>query len=463
MALNPFFLQGSQGEQRLLQDLANETIAIHGIEFIYMPRTFVNTKTILREVTTSKFDKAFPIEGYIKSYEGFDSGYNLLTKFGVRSTANMEVLISQERYKEYILPLLRGVTGLSNDPERPLEGDLLYFPLRDILFEIKYVDDVVDFYQLKKNYTFQLTLEPFEYGEEEINTGIETVDDDFRTAGYNVTMTLVSVGTSATATAALASGGIHKIDVTSGGTGYTNAPTIKIAGPTGVGRTASAVALTTSFGTSNFKTLSVSSIKITDPGFGYVNIPTVEFITDDNRGSGAVGVAGIATTGSVGPVTLQSAGSLYSENPPVTFSAAPAGGVTAIGTAFINTTTRQVSRIEISNAGFGYTVAPTITIGAASTVGFGTFKYGDTIVGSFSSTTAFVTDWNVTTGTLLARNLTGQFSVGETISNQKGTAAYVLNNINYDDDDVVNSGDEIQTFSDSSILDFTEINPFGEV
>ena len=462
MALNPFFQQGTPSEQNLVQDLINEQIRMYGVEFVYMPRNFVNVKTIMREVSSSTFDQSIPIEGYIESYEGFDSGYNLLTKFGVRSTANMEVLISQERYKEYILPLLRGVTGLSNDPERPLEGDLLYFPLRDILFEIKYVDDVVDFYQLRKNYTYQLTLEPFEYGEEEINTGIETVDDDFRTAGYNVTMTLVSVGTSATATAALASGGIHKIDVTSGGTGYTNAPTIKIAGPTGVGRTASAVALTTSFGTSNFKTLSVSSIKITDPGFGYVNIPTVEFITDDNRGSGAVGAAGIATTGSVGPITLQSAGSLYSENPPVTFSAAPAGGVTAIGTAFINTTTRQVSRIEISNAGFGYTVAPTITIGAASTVGFGTFKYGDTIVGSSSSTSAFVTDWDNPTGKLLARNLTGQFSVGETITNNKG-AAYVLNSINYDDDDVVNSGDEIQTFSDSSILDFTEINPFGEV
>ena len=462
MALNPFFLQGSEGEQRLLQDLANETIAIHGIEFIYMPRTFVNTKTILREVTTSKFDKAFPIEGYIKSYEGFDSGYNLLTKFGVRSTANMEVLISQERYKEYILPLLRGVTGLSNDPERPLEGDLLYFPLRDILFEIKYVDDVVDFYQLRKNYTFQLTLEPFEYGEEEINTGIESVDDDFRTAGYNVTMTLVAAGSTATATASLASGGIHKIDVVSGGSGYSNAPTIKIAGPIGVGRTASAVAITTTFGTSNFKTLSVSSIKITDPGFGYTSIPTVEFLTDDNKGSGAVGAAGIATTGSVGPIILQSAGSQYSQNPPVTFSAAPAGGTTAIGTAFINTTTKQVSRIEISNAGFGYTVAPTITIGAASTIGFGTYHYGDTIIGQSSLTSAFVTNWDNPTGTLLARNLTGQFSVGETIINNNG-AAYVLNNINYDDDDVVNSGDEIQTFSDTSILDFTEINPFGEV
>ena len=462
MALNPFFLQGSQGEQRLLQDLANETIAIHGIEFVYMPRIFVNTKTILREVTTSKFDKAFPIEGYIKSYEGFDSGYNLLTKFGVRSTANMEVLISQERYKEYILPLLRGVTGLSDDPERPLEGDLLYFPLRDILFEIKYVDDVVDFYQLKKNYTFQLTLEPFEYGEEEINTGIETVDDDFRTAGYNVTMTLVSAGTTALAFTSLASGSIHKIDVVSGGSGYTNAPTIQIEGPVGVGRTATAVALTTSFGTSNFKTLSVSEIKITDPGFGYTSTPTVNFITENNKGSGAVASAGIATVGSVGIITFTSTGSLYSENPPVTFSAAPAGGVTAIGTAFINTTTRQVSRIEISNSGFGYTVAPTITIGAASTVGFGTFKYGDTIVGSSSSTTAFVTDWDNPTGRLLARNLTGSFSVGETITNNKG-ATYVLNNINYDDDDVVNSGDEIQTFSDSSILDFTEINPFGEV
>ena len=462
MALNPFFLQGSQGEQRLLQDLANETIQIHGIEFVYMPRIFVNTKTVLREVTTSKFDKAFPIEGYIKSYEGFDSGYNLLTKFGVRSTANMEVLISQERYKEYITPLLTGVTGLSNDPERPLEGDLLWFPLRDILFEIKYVDDVVDFYQLRKNYTYQLTLEPFEYGEEEINTGLDAVDDDFRTAGYNVTMSLVAAGTTATAFTSLASGSIHKIDVVSGGSGYSNAPTIQIEAPVGGGRTATAVALTTSFGTSNFKTLSVSEIKITDPGFGYTSIPTVQFITDDNKGSGAIGAAGIATTGSVGIITFTSTGSLYSENPPVTFSAAPAGGVTAIGTAFINTTTRQVSRIEVTNSGFGYVTAPTITIGAASTVGIGTFHYGDTIVGSSSSTTAFVTDWNVTTGTLLARNLTGSFSVGETISNSKG-AAYVLNSINYDDDDVVNSGDEIQTFSDSSILDFTEINPFGEV
>ena len=56
MALNPFFLQGSKGEQNLLRDLTNETIQIHGIEFIYMPRTLVNRQDVMREITSSKFE-----------------------------------------------------------------------------------------------------------------------------------------------------------------------------------------------------------------------------------------------------------------------------------------------------------------------------------------------------------------------------------------------------------------------
>ena len=53
MALNPFFLQGSKGEQNLLQELSNETIRMHGIEFIYMPRTLINQKEVMREITSS--------------------------------------------------------------------------------------------------------------------------------------------------------------------------------------------------------------------------------------------------------------------------------------------------------------------------------------------------------------------------------------------------------------------------
>ena len=462
MALNPFFLQGSKSEQNLVQDLINETISMHGIEFIYMPRIFVNTKTVLREVTTSKFDRAFPIEGYIESYEGFDSGYNLLTKFGVRSTAEMKVVISQVRYAEYIQPLLQDVTGLSKDPTRPLEGDLLWFPLRDILFEIKYVDDVHNFYQLQENYTYLLTLEPFEYEDEQINTGLNDVDDDFKTAGYNVTMKLSGAGSTATAVTSLESGAIFKIDMIDGGGGYTNAPRVQISPPIGAGRTATAVAITSTTGTRNFQSLLVDYVEITDPGAGYTSTPTVQFLPDDGQGSGASAIAGIGTVGSIGVITLTSGGQQYSVPPTVTFTPAPAGGQTAIATAFINSTTRVVSDIQVTNSGFGYTVAPTITIGAGSSVGVGTFFYGDVITGSSSLTTAFVTKWDKPTGTLLARNLSDNFSVGETIYTSTG-AAYILNSIDYDDDDVVNTGDEIEVYADTSILDFTEQNPFGEV
>ena len=84
------------------------------------------------------------------------------------------------------------------------------------------------------------------------------------------------------------------------------------------------------------------------------------------------------------------------------------------------------------------------------------------ITGADSLTTAFVTKWDKPNGVLLARNLSDNFAVGETVYNNKGTA-YILNSINYDDDDVSNTGDEIENVADSGILDFTEINPFGEI
>ena len=56
MALNPFFQQGTAGEQRLIQDLVNEHLQFHGVDVTYIPRKFVNRKTIIEEVQTSKFD-----------------------------------------------------------------------------------------------------------------------------------------------------------------------------------------------------------------------------------------------------------------------------------------------------------------------------------------------------------------------------------------------------------------------
>ena len=277
MALNPFFQQGTQSEQGLVQDLIDEQIAMFGVEFVYMPRVFVNTKTIMREVSSSKFDRSFPIEGYIESHDGFDSNYNLLTKFGVRSTAEMKIVISQERYNNYVLPMMAGQRGLSKNPTRPLEGDLLYFPFRDLLLEIKYVDDVSTFYQLRKNYTYTLHTEPFEYEDEVIATGIETIDDDMKTAGYNATLTLLGIGNTAQAYTSLTNG-VASILLTNGGSGYNASPEVRISAPIGGGVTATAVAITTS---STFHGRRVSSIYVTNPGTGYTMSPSISFHPED--------------------------------------------------------------------------------------------------------------------------------------------------------------------------------------
>ena len=86
MALNPFFQQGSSGEQSLVQSLINEQLKMYGVEIHYMPRKYVSEKTILEEVTASKFDDAYPIEAYIDNFDGYDDMPSTLSKFGIQAT-----------------------------------------------------------------------------------------------------------------------------------------------------------------------------------------------------------------------------------------------------------------------------------------------------------------------------------------------------------------------------------------
>ena len=83
MALNPFFQQGSSGEKSLVQSLINEQLKMYGVEIHYMPRKFVSESTILKEVTQSKFDDAYPLEAYVETYDGYAENPVLMTKFGI--------------------------------------------------------------------------------------------------------------------------------------------------------------------------------------------------------------------------------------------------------------------------------------------------------------------------------------------------------------------------------------------
>ena len=177
MVLNSYFQQGARSEQNLVQSLINEQLRMYGVEVHYLPRKYMAEKTIIREVVRSKFDDAYPLEAYVNTYDGYGENPTLLTKFGIQATNEITLSISRERFEDYISPLLKNESNVKLTT-RPKEGDLVYFPLGDRLFEIKYVEHEKPFYQLQKNYIYELRCELFRYEDEVIDTGIDAIDDE---------------------------------------------------------------------------------------------------------------------------------------------------------------------------------------------------------------------------------------------------------------------------------------------
>ena len=105
--LNPFFQQGSKSEQNLVQDLINEQLKIYGVEVYYLPRKYVTSKTIIKEVIESKFENAFPIEAYVDTYDGYNGLGTLMSKFGIQEMDDLTITISKERFETYITPLIK--------------------------------------------------------------------------------------------------------------------------------------------------------------------------------------------------------------------------------------------------------------------------------------------------------------------------------------------------------------------
>ena len=154
MALNPFFLQGSSGEQDLVQQLINEQLKIYGVDVTYIPRKFVRKQTIIEEIQSSKFDDNFLLEAYINNYEGYSGAGDIMTKFGVSVRDEVSLVISRERFEDFISPFLTTEVAVGDEIEvadRPREGDLIYFPLGNRLFEVKFVEHEKPFHQLGNN------------------------------------------------------------------------------------------------------------------------------------------------------------------------------------------------------------------------------------------------------------------------------------------------------------------------
>ena len=459
--LNPFFLQGSKGEQGLVQDLVNEQLRTYGLDCHYIPRKLMTSRTIMREVTESRFDQAFPIEAYLMNVDGYAGQGDILSKFGVRVTSEATFVISRERFEESVAPFLEQQEDDYEVTNRPREGDLIFSPLGKKLFEIKFVEHEKPLYQLRKNYTYQLTCELFEYEDEVIDTNVNTIDEVVQTEGYSARLILSGVGSVATANATLNFGAVQQIFVQNDGHGYLAAPTVSISTSPGVDATAVAI-MTSRSGLATAK--SIDRILLINPGGGYIGIPTVTV-----PGTG-IATAGVTTLGSVGIVTITSGGSGYTTTPNVAITTAPSGGTDATAEAVMVGGT--ISAIRISNAGSGYTTAPVITVGAATSIGDGDYIFNETVqVSSDSSETARVKVWDANSRTLDVSMLTKmQFQVGEKIKGLESGAEYVILSVDYDTpNDYPNSQYKADQYNDNAdfeteadaILDFSEGNPFG--
>ena len=475
MALNSYFLQGSKNEQFLMQDLVNEQLTIYGIEVYYLPRKVFKTDNIIREVQSSKFDDSFLIEAYLNNYEGYNPNSDLMTKFGLRLTNEVSLTISRERFEEFIAPFLEGISSGIREGSiteytfedlitRPKEGDLVYFPLGERLFEIKRVESEKPFYQLNKNYVYELNCELYEYENELIDTTIEEVDNTVEDEGYITTVNLVGSATTASGTASVGlSGMIGFIDLIDDGSGYVSAPTVQISPPAS-GTQATAVAITTS----KAGVKSIKEILLTNPGSGYNSASPPLVILNGGGGVGAAVTIGVVNNGLSG-VIISQAGVGYATEPTITFTGATGvGGTTASAQTVISD--GAITAVRFSNAGAGYTVAPTVTFAGISTTGIGTFIFNETVHGQTSGVVARVKDFKKRTDIspenppveLRVSLNSGAFRAGEVLVGSISSARYIVDSYDTDSfEDPFDANSDIESEADN-LLDFTEGNPFGD-
>ena len=210
MATNPYFSPFSyKREQSLAEDIIVESIKIYGIDVKYLPRTIVNQDFLLGEDPLSKFDSAIAIEAYIKNIQNFDGEQDFLSKFNLEIRDQMTLTIARKRFTEIASEKLLNETsftyqletadsggwgntesylletgtanGYSITTSRPMEGDLIFFPLNNKLYEIMFVEHENIFYQHGKLYTYDLHCELFDRDSrlDTGNTAIDTIETTF--------------------------------------------------------------------------------------------------------------------------------------------------------------------------------------------------------------------------------------------------------------------------------------------
>ena len=139
---------------------------------------------------------------YVENAEGgLEGEKELVSKFGLDIKDEVTFVVSKERFQDITkqVVLESGTTETfgavlledgtttsesaylvnedeSTDADRPLEGDLVFHPIINKMFEISFVDHDEPFFQLDNNPVYKLKCRLFEYGSEGIDTGVSAID-----------------------------------------------------------------------------------------------------------------------------------------------------------------------------------------------------------------------------------------------------------------------------------------------
>ena len=204
-------------ERTLYSDLVKEAIQIYGHDVYYMDRDLVAEDTVWGEDSLSKFRTQHPIEMYMEDADGgFAGEREMMNQFGLQNLSEATFVVNKERFQELDRQIqiqdatdtssggsiqleagsidqssdssiLTTVSGdnvfyllqdtAATDSDRPQEGDAIYHPILDKLFQINFVDHDEPFYQLDNNPVYKLRCRLYDYSSEIIDTGITAIDD----------------------------------------------------------------------------------------------------------------------------------------------------------------------------------------------------------------------------------------------------------------------------------------------
>ena len=189
MPTNPFFNHVTfTTEQDLIQDLIDEAIQIKGHSVYYLPREGVNESQLFGEDPLMIYPTAFEIEMYIKSIRMFEGASELMTKFGLLIEDKCVFSVSARRWQQEANTHAPTLT-------RPRENDIIWIqmtPTNRYLFNIQFVEDKEEFFELGKLYTYKLECELMQYSHERVQTNISAVDNVATSAAYTISLLLGS-------------------------------------------------------------------------------------------------------------------------------------------------------------------------------------------------------------------------------------------------------------------------------